>query len=345
MPSGAETMLVSSIDCWPGCELHVLSTQKEIGIYADTMEQTGFLIHHIWSSSFWMKHIKILKFIKEEHFDAVHIHPQSQSIFYAFDAKIAGVPSIVRTVHSMFLFTGFLRLREMLFRMIMRFIGVKFVAISDSVAKNEQKRFHNKTVTIYNWCSPRFDFISDVAKKKMRYAKNISDDQFVMLSVGNCCAVKNHQMIFEALYLLEKKDHLLYIHVGDNDTEEKKLVEQLGLSQHVEFVGAAKPDEYLSIADCYIMPSRREGLSISAIEAITCGLPVILTDVPGLQEFKKHQFDQVFYISLSAEELKNQLYELMDKKYGNSRSQSLRAKKLYSASKSVNMYMTLYQKK
>lgn len=123
MPSGAETMLVSSVSCWTDCELHILATQKEIGIYANTMKQAGLFIHHIWDPSFRTKHRKIISFIKKEHFDVVHIHPQSQSFFYALDAKLAGVHSIIRTVHSMFLFTGLLCFRETIFRMLMRFMG------------------------------------------------------------------------------------------------------------------------------------------------------------------------------------------------------------------------------
>ena len=344
MPSGAETMLVSSAGCWTGCELHVLAAQKEIGIYADTMRQAGFVIHHIWDQSLWTKHRKILSFIKREQFDVVHIHPQSQSLFYALDAKSAGVPSIVRTVHSMFLFTDLLRFRETVFRMLMRLIGVKFVSISDSVAENERVRFYNKTTVIYNWCSPHFDFISAEKKKEARLAAQIPDDQFILLSVGNCCQVKNHQMILEAVHLMEHKETLHYIHVGDNDDEEKVLAEQLGISQHITFAGAANPDKYLSVADCYVMPSLREGLSISAIEAITCGLPVILTDVPGLRDFQKGDFDQVYYIPLSAGALKNQIRKLMAEKPENSRKQSRQAKELYSAEKSVNMYMNLYGK-
>lgn len=343
MPSGAETMLVSSVNYWKDCELSVLSTQKELGIYANTMERAGFSVHHIWSPSLWDKHRKILSFIKKEHFDVVHIHPQSQSLFYALDAKLAGVSSVVRTVHSTFLFTGLLRFRETIFRMMMRFMGVRFVSISDSVAENERIRFHNKTTTIYNWCSPRFDFISQEEKREIRHKKYISDEQFILLSVGNCCQVKNHQMIFESLHLLEHKESLKYIHVGDNDAEEKKLAEQLGLSQYVTFMGVAKPDEYLSIADCYVMSSLREGLSISTIEAITCGLPVILTDVPGLRDFQKYHFKQVYFSPLSAKALGNQIAKIMAERPANSYEQSQQAKKLYSAEKGVDMYLKLYQ--
>ena len=343
MPSGAETMLVSSSGLWTGCSLHVLATQKELGIYAASMEQAGFRIHHIWEPSFFAKHRKIISLMKKEGFDAVHIHPQSQSVFYALDAKIAGIPSLVRTVHSMFLFTGSLRFRETLFRMAMRWMGVRFAAISDSVAENEWKRFRNKTTVIYNWCSPRFGYISEEAKAAARQAAHIPDSCFVLLSVGNCSRIKNHEMILEAISRLEEKESLLYIHVGDNDAGERKLAEQYGISRYVRFTGPSEPDAYLSMADCYVMPSRTEGLGIAAVEAITCGLPVILTDVPGLREFRKHSFEQVYYIPLSPEALKEQLQKLMEKRPGNSLQQSRQAKECYSAEKSVKMYMALYQ--
>lgn len=346
MPSGAETMLVSSAGYWKECEKHVLVTQKELGSYAPVMEEAGYHIHHIWDKSLWKKHWRIKNFIKKWKFDVVHIHPQSQSVFYAVDAWIAKTYSLVRTVHNNFEFDGVLRIREVFFRMLMRWMGVRFVAISEGVAENEKVRFKNNTVTIYNWCNPEYKFVSEEIKAEKRRLKNISDDTFVFISVGNCSDVKNHKMILEAIRMLDSVGEysFLYIHVGVGDSEEKNLAYDMGIYQFIDFVGNGDPGEYLPISDCYIMPSKYEGMGIAALEAITCGLPVILTDVPGLRDFKDKEFDNVYFISDTAESLKEMILELIERRPQNSLHQSCRAKSIYNVEDSVEKYIRLYKK-
>lgn len=343
MPSGAETMLVSSASSWRECENYVLATEKNLGTYAPVMREAGYCIHHIWDCSVWLKHIKIFQYIREEQFDVVHIHPQSQSILYAFDAKFAGVNSLIRTVHSNFMFEGILKWRETLFRMLMRKWGVRFVSISDNVAENEKQRFRNDTTIIYNWCDPKYKFIPEDMKREKRKIKKIPEEMFILLSIGNCANIKNHKMILEAIKMLDDKENFRYIHVGNGDLEERKMARELGIYHYIDFIGPGNPEEYLSISDCYVMTSKREGFGISALEAITCGLPVILTDVPGLRDFKKNEFDNVQFIDSSPEILKEKIFELMKKTVRNSLHQSNKAKAVYSMEKSVNQYIQLYK--
>ncbi|MBN2071701.1 MAG: glycosyltransferase family 4 protein [Candidatus Krumholzibacteriota bacterium] len=65
----------------------------------------------------------------------------------------------------------------------------------------------------------------------------------------------------------------------------KRLAEELDLLESVRFLGN-RPDvsSFLKIADIFVQPSRWEGLSIALLEAMACGLPVIVTPVGGAVE-------------------------------------------------------------
>lgn len=49
----------------------------------------------------------------------------------------------------------------------------------------------------------------------------------------------------------------------------------------------AEPEKFFAACDAFILPSRYEGLPVSAIEALTCDLPLILSTGPGFSDFPK----------------------------------------------------------
>ena len=57
------------------------------------------------------------------------------------------------------------------------------------------------------------------------------------------------------------------------------------LQDKVHFLGIQSDvEKLLSISDLFILPSEKEGFNLSALEAMSCGLPIISTIVPGMKE-------------------------------------------------------------
>ena len=74
--------------------------------------------------------------------------------------------------------------------------------------------------------------------------------------------------------------------VGDGDLfrETADLVAQTRSRQRIQMPGLQKPETWLRWADCFILPSRREGLSNALLEAMAYGLPCIANDIPPNRE-------------------------------------------------------------
>jgi glycosyltransferase involved in cell wall biosynthesis len=109
----------------------------------------------------------------------------------------------------------------------------------------------------------------------------------VIVSVGNCSDVKNHPEILRAVSLLPATVAPLYLHVGKElaDQPERALAAELNLAERVRFLGSqGDPRQFLWAADVYVMPSLREGLGISALEAIAAGVPAVLANIDGLAD-------------------------------------------------------------
>lgn len=112
------------------------------------------------------------------------------------------------------------------------------------------------------------------------------ENNFVVGHVGRFMYQKNHEMLIQIFYEIYKQNpaaRLLLIGdaVGDQSYPEKAklLVHKLGLEQAVLFLGMRKDvPQLMQAMDCFLLPSRFEGLPVVGIEAQAAGLPCFFSD-------------------------------------------------------------------
>jgi putative glycosyl transferase, group 1 family len=358
-PSGAEMMIYNAYPYWKDvCNCSIMATGKIKGPFAGQLEQAGY--ETVWvptegnGKMSKVKHlISFWKYMRKHSYDIVHIHRESLAFEYALIAKITGSRHIVRTVHSTFAHTGIQRKIKAATRWIMRKpLRVSFVAISDGVAENEKQVFGNVCeTTIYNWCNnQKFSFLSEQEKKQIKQ-EHQTTDKLVLVTVGNCGHVKNHELLLRAIVLMKEKDRILYRHVGyaKGETErEAQLAEKLGIQEQITFAGSTDPMPFLREADVFLMTSIYEGLSIATLEAIFTGMNVLLAETPGLTEFQGKGLENVDYFTSTPEKLSEKL-DAYVKEYDKgkirpSRAQRLVAEQLYDCEHQVEKYVMLYEK-
>lgn len=287
-PSGAEVMLRAAAANWVsmGLDLHVLSTGSEVGPYAESLASSGYRVHHIPFSKTFSFFKAVADLIRRERFDVVHIHAERANFVYGIIARMAGVPKVVRTIHSVFPFRGNLRFQRMLQRAVMRAFGITQVSVGQNVQRVEKRHFLNRTRVIANWYdSDHFRPPSISEREDARSVLGISQEARVITSVGNCSPVKNHPALIEALAAL-KDERVCYLHVGreDEKASERALSQQLQLDHKIRFLGYLKdPRRILWASDVFVMPSLYEGVSIAAVEALATGLACVFTKVDGLK--------------------------------------------------------------
>ena len=82
---------------------------------------------------------------------------------------------------------------------------------------------------------------------------------------------------------------LLLVGDGPERSDCENLTRELDIQESVKFMG--KQDciaELLSISDLFLMPSQSESFGLSALEAMSCGVPVISSSIGGLPELNIH---------------------------------------------------------
>ncbi|MEW5770626.1 MAG: glycosyltransferase [Pseudomonadota bacterium] len=170
----------------------------------------------------------------------------------------------------------------------------KVIGVSDSLRRLAVTLGvpEEKTVAIGNAVDcQRFQ---PVDRAEARRRLDLDDDDPVMISVGWLIERKGFHRVIEVMpELVRRHPGLRYLIVGgatgaDNmEAQLRRQVAELGLEEHVRFLGPMKPDELkwpLSAADLFVLATRREGWANVFLEAMACGLPVVTTDVDGNPE-------------------------------------------------------------
>ncbi len=144
-----------------------------------------------------------------------------------------------------------------------------------------------------NTVDPFFSMPPSVDKTEaLNKRYGIDTDDFVIYTLTRLSAselFKGYDKVIEAVGALVKEyPRVKYIIAGKYDETEKKridgLIAQYNLQGHVVIAGFIDERElvaHYSMADVYIMPSKKEGFGIVFIEALVCGVPVIAGNADG----------------------------------------------------------------
>ncbi|MGK2945897.1 MAG: glycosyltransferase, partial [Desulfuromonadales bacterium] len=146
----------------------------------------------------------------------------------------------------------------------------------------------NRVVTVRNGLELE-NMRLDVSQQQLR--KEILQDQtdsFWFGTLGRLSAVKNQEGMIQAfanVFAEEPRVRLLIAGLGELEGQLKKLTKELGVSEHVHFLGFRRDvPQILNALDVFLLPSLREGLPLSLLEAMAAGRPVIASRVGGIPE-------------------------------------------------------------
>jgi colanic acid/amylovoran biosynthesis glycosyltransferase len=111
-----------------------------------------------------------------------------------------------------------------------------------------------------------------------------------LLYLGRLAAVKGLPILFESIAQLKTFFPELCLNLIGDGPERAKLasmVQELGIQDNVKFLGyksQAQVREQLQKTDRYVLPSFAEGVSVSLMEAMAAGVPVVTTQIAGVNE-------------------------------------------------------------
>lgn len=151
------------------------------------------------------------------------------------------------------------------------------IAVSPAVALSAPRIVQKRITIIPNGINHEKLLMSaHHTRKELGY----SDDLFIIGTVGRFVPVKNYDLLITCFAQLHKNypnTHLLLIGSGPLETALRAQVNSQELDHVVSFIINQPAQEYYPLFDCFVQPSKNEGLSIALLEALAWALPVIVT--------------------------------------------------------------------
>ena len=152
---------------------------------------------------------------------------------------------------------------------------------------------------------------------KIRGKYNILKDDFVITFIGRIVKDKGiNELVESFINLVKKYPNLKLLLVGDYeedlnpiDKKNKKFIDELDSIIAIGFKNDIR--EFLAITDLFTLPSYREGLPNSLIEAGSFGIPLLATDINGCNEIIENNETGILVKKKDAKSLKDGIEKLI----------------------------------
>jgi N-acetyl-alpha-D-glucosaminyl L-malate synthase BshA len=291
-----------------GCRVHLLSSAPP--------SRLDHLVENLWfhevgkpsyplleESSYTLALAsKIVEVTRYEGLDVLHVHyavPHATSAYLARQILGADAPRIVTTLHGTDItLVG----NDPSFLPITSFSITQSDGITAPSAYLQQATYQNLDVpsSVPIEVIPNFvdtvRFAPDSHRRLAQLrgllgpgadANAAGESPAVLIHVSNFRAVKRVDDVIRIFAEVHKVRHSILVLIGDGPERSRveALARQLGIHGAVVFVGKMQSFvELLQVSDVFLMPSESESFGLAALEALSCGVPVVASNIGGLPE-------------------------------------------------------------
>lgn len=234
---------------------------------------------------------QLKKVVEQGDYDIVHCHTPNAAVITRLVCrkfrKKNGL-KVFYTAHGFHFYKGAPKLNWLVYYPVEKYCSRftdKLITINREDYELAKSKFHAGQVHYVPGVGvdlSRFENVQ-VDRSAKRKELGVPEDAFLLLSVGELNENKNHQVVIRALAKLNDTGiHYAIAGVGDKREALLALAKELGVDKQLHLLGYRKDIPELNCAaDVFCFPSYREGLSVSLMEAMASGLPVICSTIRG----------------------------------------------------------------
>ena len=232
---------------------------------------------------------QVVELIKKEKYDVIHCNTPIGGVVGRLAGKRSGVKKVIYQAHGFHFYKGAPIFNWLVYYPIERWLARYTDALITintedyNRAQHFKLRSNGKKYYVPGVGIDLNKFDNPIDRNIKRRELGVSESDTVLISIGDLNKNKNHKVVISAMHELNNPD-IYYILCGEGKERPKleRLTQKYNLSNNVKFLGYRKDiSELLQASDIYLMPSFREGLSRSLMEAMACGLPCIVSNIRG----------------------------------------------------------------
>lgn len=254
------------------------------------------LAHHIgtvaWVFKMLARAVIFRRFIRKINPDLLIGHGISGTNPYGFCSALSGYHPFLAVVWGSDILVE--ARNSLIFRLIAKYILNKAdgVIVDSEVQKKAAMELgcNENKIWKFPWGIDLEDFNPNIsgleAKRRLGWENN-------KLIISN----RNHFSVYGIEYLIgaipivvKEMPEARFLIIGNGPLTKalKKMTKKLGVTRYTHFIGRVPNQQipmYLRAADIYVSTSFSDGASASLLEAMACGLPVVVTDIPANNEW------------------------------------------------------------
>jgi glycosyltransferase involved in cell wall biosynthesis len=246
--------------------------------------------------------------LQTEKYDVLHIN-SSNALFAAISARMsAHKPRVVFTFHGLSLMettaqvSAFIKIAYwVVLKTLLLFVDEVVFVSGANKARAEKLRMASNSTVIYNAIDSNSLAFLDQPSARADLEKKAGvplSGAFLAGSVGRLSGEKNYEFLVRNWeHIKSKIGKAQLVLIGDGPQREmlERIVREKGLEHDVVFVGElVDAHRFLRAFDVFVLTSRYEGMSVSILEALAAGVPILASDVGGIREQVPYIEHQVF---------------------------------------------------
>lgn len=214
--------------------------------------------------------------------DLVHLHTGRANWLGGLAARWAGLPAVTSRRMDRRVKRGW-RTRLIYGRLVQRAVAISPAVVDCLTAGGVPP---DRVVLICDGVDPA-RLAPRIGRDALRAELGATSADTVLLALAALVHRKGLDVLLDALGQLAGSGLRPPVWIAGEGPERQSLVaqaERLRLSRQVKFLGSrADVGDLLAACDVFVLPSRREGLGVSALEAMAAGRPVVCSSVGGMR--------------------------------------------------------------
>ncbi|OIO08674.1 hypothetical protein CO115_02235 [Candidatus Falkowbacteria bacterium CG_4_9_14_3_um_filter_36_9] len=262
--------------------------------------------HNPLANLFFIFELK--NYLKNNNFSAVHFN-SANALLGAIGAKLAN-----KNITTIFTFHGLSVLDEnyqapkiikiiylLFFKILLLYVDKPIFISRKNLAQAQKIKLVKGGKIIFNGLEPRnLNFLSAGHAKnyfEKKFKINIQN-KYLIGSIGRLVMAKNYEFIidiFPEILKIKPEAALLIIGAGEKRKKFENMINNLKLADKIFLLGEINNAcQYLKGFDLFVLPSRYEGLSITLIESLFAGTPILASSVGGNAEILDNSPNQLY---------------------------------------------------